>query len=115
MELTALAAARSGQNPIHAEAAEGHSQAWPSHHESYLAIRQLSFDAEEGEPGIKAITKLKEQMQMIKRFFQDETGLELSEYAVAAALIAIAVVAAFTALGTAISSKINTLAATING
>jgi pilus assembly protein Flp/PilA len=52
---------------------------------------------------------------MIRKFFRDETGLELSEYAVAAALVAIAVVVAFTALGTAISSKINTLAATING
>jgi pilus assembly protein Flp/PilA len=52
---------------------------------------------------------------MIRKFFRDETGLELSEYAVAAALIAIAVVAAFTALGTAISAKVNTLAATING
>ncbi|HCX28862.1 MAG TPA: Flp family type IVb pilin [Blastocatellia bacterium] len=52
---------------------------------------------------------------MIRKFFRDETGLELSEYAVAAALVAIAVVVAFTALGTAISAKINTLAATING
>ena len=42
---------------------------------------------------------------MIKKFFRDETGLELSEYAVAAALVAIAVVGAFTALGTAISGK----------
>ena len=31
---------------------------------------------------------------MIKRFFHDETGLELSEYAVAAALVALAAVAA---------------------
>jgi pilus assembly protein Flp/PilA len=52
---------------------------------------------------------------MIRKFFRDETGLELSEYAVAAALVAIAVVGAFTALGTAICAKINTLAATING
>jgi pilus assembly protein Flp/PilA len=52
---------------------------------------------------------------MIKNFLRDETGLELSEYAVAAALIAVATVVAFTALGTAISAKINTLAATING
>ena len=44
---------------------------------------------------------------MIRKFFRDETGLELSEYAVAAALVAIAVVGAFTALGTAISAKIN--------
>ncbi len=46
---------------------------------------------------------------MIRNFFRDETGLELSEYAVAAALVAIAVVGAFSALGTTISSKITEL------
>jgi pilus assembly protein Flp/PilA len=46
---------------------------------------------------------------MIKKFWSDETGLELSEYAVAAALVAIAVVGAFSALGTTISNKINEL------
>lgn len=51
----------------------------------------------------------------MKTFLIDETGLELSEYAVAAALVAIAVAAAFTALGGAIGSKLNTLAATVNG
>lgn len=50
----------------------------------------------------------------MKRFFLDETGLELSEYAVAAALVAIAVVTAFTALGTAISGKITTLGTEIS-
>ncbi|HEY5402163.1 MAG TPA: hypothetical protein VIJ87_19290 [Pyrinomonadaceae bacterium] len=48
-------------------------------------------------------------------FFRDESGLELSEYAVAAALVAIAAVIAFTTLGNVISAKINTLAATISG
>jgi len=52
---------------------------------------------------------------MIKRFFRDETGLELSEYAVAAALVAIAAVAAFTLLGENIAVKINELANTITG
>ena len=46
---------------------------------------------------------------MIKRFLSDETGLELSEYAVAAALIAVATVAAFTALGTTIGQVITNL------
>ncbi|HEX8097416.1 MAG TPA: hypothetical protein VF507_05245 [Pyrinomonadaceae bacterium] len=46
---------------------------------------------------------------MIKRFLRDETGLELSEYAVAAALVAIAVVGAFSALGTGITAKIGDL------
>jgi pilus assembly protein Flp/PilA len=51
---------------------------------------------------------------MIKNFLRDETGLELSEYAVAAALVAIAVVAAFTLLGGAISDRITGLAETIS-
>jgi Flp pilus assembly pilin Flp len=50
----------------------------------------------------------------MKNFLLDETGLELSEYAVAAALVAIAVVGAFTALGTAISGKITSLGTTIS-
>jgi Flp pilus assembly pilin Flp len=51
---------------------------------------------------------------MIRKFFNDETGLELSEYAVAAALVAIAVVGAFGLLGTAITGKITELKDAIN-
>ena len=47
---------------------------------------------------------------MIKRFFFDETGLELSEYAVAAALITLAVIATFGTLGTNINTVIQNLA-----
>jgi pilus assembly protein Flp/PilA len=47
---------------------------------------------------------------MIKKFLRDETGLELSEYAVAAALVALAVITAFSTLGTNIGTKINNLA-----
>jgi pilus assembly protein Flp/PilA len=50
---------------------------------------------------------------MIKKFWNDETGLELSEYAVAAALVALAAVAAFTALGGKISGAIETLGSKI--
>ena len=50
---------------------------------------------------------------MLKRFFADETGLELSEYAVAAALVALACVVAFQTLGTNIGTKINELAGKI--
>lgn len=50
---------------------------------------------------------------MINKFLRDETGLELSEYAVAAALVAIAVVGAFTALGDAIGTRLNTLASRV--
>jgi Flp pilus assembly pilin Flp len=48
-------------------------------------------------------------MNTIKNFFKDETGLELSEYAVAAGLVILAVVLAFTNLGSAIAAGINTL------
>jgi pilus assembly protein Flp/PilA len=47
---------------------------------------------------------------MFTKFMKDETGLELSEYAVAAALVALACVAAFELLGGNIGIKINALA-----
>lgn len=50
---------------------------------------------------------------MFKKFMRDETGLELSEYAVAAALVALAVITAFTTLGGNIGAKINNLATKI--
>lgn len=51
----------------------------------------------------------------MKNFLLDDTGLELSEYAVAAALVAMAVVAAFTALGDAIGFRLNELARRVGG
>ncbi len=50
---------------------------------------------------------------MIKKFLLDESGLELSEYAVAAALVAVATIAAFQLLGTNITTKITALANTV--
>ena len=51
---------------------------------------------------------------MLIKFFHDETGLELSEYAVAAALVAVAAVMAFQLLGSSIGTKIQGLAGFIN-
>ncbi len=50
---------------------------------------------------------------MIKEFLRDETGLELSEYAVAAALVTLAVMATFTSLGSNITDVIGNLASKI--
>ncbi len=50
---------------------------------------------------------------MLKTFLRDETGLELSEYAIAAALISLAVMASFTAVGNQIKQHISNLAANI--
>ena len=47
---------------------------------------------------------------MFRNFLSDESGLELSEYAVAAAMIALATVAAFQLLGSSITSKITDVA-----
>jgi pilus assembly protein Flp/PilA len=52
---------------------------------------------------------------MFRRFFRAEEGLELSEYAVAAALVIAGVVVAFTVLGNAITTGISSLASTITG
>ena len=53
-------------------------------------------------------------MEKIKRFFKDEDGLELSEYAVMAALIVGVVVVTITALGVSIDGVFNTLDGHIN-
>jgi pilus assembly protein Flp/PilA len=51
---------------------------------------------------------------MIKAFVKDETGLELSEYAMAAALITLALILVFTALGNNVGGVINNLASKIS-
>ena len=50
-----------------------------------------------------------------KSFLTDESGLELTEYAVGAALIAVACIIAFTNLGTTIAATISNLTSTIAG
>jgi Flp pilus assembly pilin Flp len=47
---------------------------------------------------------------MIKSFLRDDSGLELSEYAIAAALVTLAVVVAFTKGSASITAVINNLA-----
>jgi len=58
---------------------------------------------------VAAVTSHPASKTMIKKFLKDETGLELSEYAVAAALVAIAVAGVFMALGETITGRINEL------
>lgn len=53
--------------------------------------------------------------RMLKRFINDERGLEASEYALLLALIAIAIVLAVTALKTAIEGEFNEAAGIIDG
>ncbi len=48
-------------------------------------------------------------------FFQDEEGLTTVEYAVAGALITVAVVAAFTALGGSVAGTISIIDAVLPG
>ena len=52
---------------------------------------------------------MRKRINIIKDFLMDEQALELSEYAVAAALIALATVAAFGSLSTKIATRITTL------
>ena len=51
--------------------------------------------------------------QLILSFIRDERGLTTVEYAVAGALITVAVVAAFTALGARVTAVIQTITAAI--
>jgi pilus assembly protein Flp/PilA len=59
---------------------------------------------------LRAIFFERRELSMIKQFLRDERGLELSEYAVAAALVALATVVAFNLLSTKIATRITTLA-----
>ncbi len=51
----------------------------------------------------------------VMKFLRDEEGLTIVEYAVAGAMITIAVVAAFQLLGTNIQAQIERLAAAVTG
>lgn len=53
--------------------------------------------------------------QAIKNFWQDEEGLTIVEYAVAGALVAAALVLAFTNLGAAAKGVINDLITALGG
>ena len=48
-------------------------------------------------------------------FLRDEEGLTMVEYAVAGGLVALAAVAAFTTLGTNVTTRITALAAAVRG
>ena len=57
---------------------------------------------------------MKSMKKFFNRFVTDERGLAAVEYAVVAGLIAVALVAAFTALGGAAAGKIESLTNTLN-
>jgi pilus assembly protein Flp/PilA len=52
-------------------------------------------------------------MQTLKRFVKDESGATAIEYGLIAALIAVAIIGALTALGGNISGRFDTIAASI--
>lgn len=52
-------------------------------------------------------------MNMIARFFSDESGATAIEYGLIAALIAVVVIGAVTAVGTGLSSTFNTVAGSV--
>ena len=58
---------------------------------------------------------MRNHVEKIRTFLQDEEGLTTVEYAVAGSLVAAAVVTAFTNLGTAVGGVISSLCTTIGG
>ncbi|HLG70963.1 MAG TPA: Flp family type IVb pilin [Chloroflexota bacterium] len=53
-------------------------------------------------------------MNILKRFITDEEGADAVEYALVIALIALAIVAGATFMGNTISSKLNSVANSVN-
>ena len=54
------------------------------------------------------------EIEMLKRFFQDEAGATAVEYGLLVALIAVVIITAVTTLGTNISAKFNSVASSIS-
>ena len=48
-------------------------------------------------------------MEMVKKFFKDESGATMIEYALLAALISIVAIITITAVGTSVCDKFNTV------
>ena len=57
---------------------------------------------------------MKNFTEACRRFLKDEQGLTTVEYAIAGALVAAAVVTAFTSLGQAVAGRIDGLTAVVN-
>ena len=53
-------------------------------------------------------------MNMIKQFFNDESGATMVEYAILVALIAVAVIAIVTLLGAQLDAKFNEVCTALN-
>ena len=53
-------------------------------------------------------------MNLIKEFYNDESGAELAEYAVACAILVAIAVIVYNVLGTAINNKMNDVASEID-
>ncbi|HLG70965.1 MAG TPA: Flp family type IVb pilin [Chloroflexota bacterium] len=53
-------------------------------------------------------------MNIINRFFHEEEGADAVEYALVIALIALAIVAGATFMGSSISAKLNSVANSVN-
>ncbi len=58
---------------------------------------------------------IKKLLNQIHRLGREDQGLTMVEYAVAGALIAVAATVAFQSLGSAVSSKIESITSTIGG
>lgn len=58
---------------------------------------------------------IKKLLNQIQRLGREDQGLTMVEYAVAGALIAVAATVAFQSLGSAVSSKIESITSTIGG
>lgn len=61
------------------------------------------------------MNKMKKLLSQIRRFGREDQGLTMVEYAVAGALIAVAATVAFQNLGSAVSTKIQSITSTIGG
>ncbi|EEF25153.1 conserved hypothetical protein [Ricinus communis] len=76
--------------------------------------RSISVGDASNQSGVTAMNR-EQLIEKVKAFLKDEEGLTMVEYAVAGGLVTAAAVTAFTTLGGAIVTRINTLITAMGG
>lgn len=80
-----------------------------------LVIREHARDLEAAQQPKRPIGRKEVMLALFKNLWLDESGQDLTEYAVLLALIAIIVVVAINTLGPAISASFNNTASALSG
>ena len=79
-----------------------------------MAVSATSEKSSSGVGHPRVLLKLETEMNIISRFFRDESGATAIEYGLIAALIAVVIITGVTAVGTSLQATFTTLSGKLN-